>query len=247
MIGIGDKMKRFGDKSFWLILVISIVTLIILVVGVIFLTRKSAKEFYSGGYIINSTATKTDKYYFDDNTVYKENVFNEYTFKDKNKKEVSSSKNNFIHYSDNSLSFMKKGVILDLDNLSTTLVPYYNITDKSIIRYNNGSYYVETSDKTLIFGNFLGRITENKYIIVGNDIRIKISGNEEAVTGDYFELLFVEDGIVKIENQNGSYQAVCDGTVIYVGDNIKIDLGDKNITYGDQNKLSLTEMTIDGD
>ena len=103
MIGIGDKMKKFGDKSFWLILVISVVTLIILVVGVIFLTRKSAKEFYSGGYIINSTATKTDKYYFDDNTVYKENVFDEYTFKDKNKKEVSSSKNNFINYSDNSL------------------------------------------------------------------------------------------------------------------------------------------------
>ena len=52
-------MKKIGikDKSFWLILSLSIITLIILTVGVIFLTRKSSKEFYSAGYIINSTAT----------------------------------------------------------------------------------------------------------------------------------------------------------------------------------------------
>ena len=75
-------MGRIKDKSFWIILSLSVITLIILTVGVIFLTRKSSKEFYSAGYIINSTATKSSKYYFNDNTVYKENVFNEYTFKD---------------------------------------------------------------------------------------------------------------------------------------------------------------------
>lgn len=113
-------MKKIGikDKSFWLILSLSIITLIILTVGVIFLTRKSSKEFYSAGYIINSTATKSDKYYFNDNTVYKENVFNEYTFKDVDNKEVVTSKENFIHYLDESLSFMKNGVILDLDNFN---------------------------------------------------------------------------------------------------------------------------------
>ena len=148
-------MKKIGikDKSFWLILSLSIITLIILTVGVIFLTRKSSKEFYSAGYIINSTATKSDKYYFNDNTVYKENVFNEYTFKDVDNKEVATSKENFIHYLDESLSFMKNGVILDLDNFNQKLVPYYNVTDKVILKYSNGGYIVETADKTLIFGN----------------------------------------------------------------------------------------------
>ena len=59
--------KIMSDKSFWVILIISIITLIGLTVGVIFLTRKNTSEFYSAGYIINSTATKTDKYYFSDN------------------------------------------------------------------------------------------------------------------------------------------------------------------------------------
>lgn len=240
------KMKKIGGKSFWIILVISIVALIILTIGVIFLTRKSSKEFYSAGYIINSTASKSDKLYFKDNTVYKENVFEEYVFKNVDNKEVNVDKNNFIHYLDNSLSFMKKGVILDLDNISTSLVPYYNITDASIIKYNNGGYYIETADKTLVFGNFLGKITDNKYIVVGKDIKIKLAGSNETVSGDYFEILFVEDGVVKIENQEGSYQTVSDGTTIYVGNNIKIDLGDKNVYLDDNSKLSLNEMTIDG-
>ena len=47
-------MKKIGikDKSFWLILSLSIITLIILTVGVIFLTRKSSKEFYSAGHVL---------------------------------------------------------------------------------------------------------------------------------------------------------------------------------------------------
>lgn len=248
MIGIGDKMKKImRDKSFWLILGISIVSLIVLTISVVFLTRKNAKEFYSAGYIINSTATKSDKFYFNDNTVYKENVFNEYVFKDVDDKEVSTGKDNFIHYLDNSLSFMKNGVILDLDNFNQNVVPYYNITDKSIIKYNNGGYYVETADKTLVFGNFLGRITDNKYIVVGTDIKVKLAGSDEAVQGNYFEILFVENGVVKVENQEGSYQTISDGTIIYVGDSIKINLGDGTVNYGDEVKLTLSELTINGD
>lgn len=247
MIGIGDNMKKImSDKSFWLILGASIISLIVLTVGVVFLTRKNTKEFYSAGYIINSTATKSDKYYFDDNTVYKENVFNEYVFTDVDNNEVSTSKENFIHYLDNSLSFMKNGVILDLDNFNENIVPYYNITDKSLVQYNNGGYYIETVDKTLVFGNFMGRITDNKYIVVGTDVRVQLAGNSDSVRGDYFEILFVEDGIVKVENQEGSYQTIADGTVIYVGDNIEINLGDKKVSYDDEVKLSLGELTIDG-
>lgn len=246
MIGNGDKMKKVRNKSFWLILILSIVTLIALIIGVIFLTRKSSKEFYNAGYIISSTASENAKYYFDENTTYKENIFNEYIFKDVDNNEVTTSKDNFIHYLDGSLSFMKNGVILDLDNFNEKLVPYYNVTDDVILKYNNGGYIVENSDKTLTFGNLLGRITDDKYIVLGSDVRIKLAGNEEAVKGKYFELLFVEDGIVKVENNEGSYQTTTEGTVIFVGDNIKIDLDSKKVFYDEEEKLILDEMTING-
>ena len=128
-------MKKISDKSFWIILIITIITLASLTIGVILLTKDSEKEFYSAGYIINSNKTSTTKLYFNDNTVYNENIKEEYVFKDTNNKEVTTSKDNFIHYLDKSLSFMKNGVILDLDKFNKNLVPYYNITDKSIIKY----------------------------------------------------------------------------------------------------------------
>ncbi len=239
-------MRKLGGKSFWIILGISMLSLIVLTVGVIFLTRESEEKFLQAGYIISSNATKTNRYFFDDDTVYKENIFDEYVFTDSNNKEVTTSKDNFIHYLDNSISFMKNGVILDLGGLDTSLVPYYNITNKSVIKYNNGGYYVETNDKTLVFSNFLGKINDDKYIVAGSKVRVKLAGNDEEVNGEYFEILFVEDGIVKIENEEGSYQTVADGTIIYVGDDIKINLGTGELSKGDEKKLTLSEMTIDG-
>ena len=73
---------------------------------------------------------------------------------------------------------MKNGVILDLDNFNQKLVPYYNVTDKVILKYSNGGYIVETADKTLIFGNLLGRITDNKYIVIGNRSEERRVGKE---------------------------------------------------------------------
>ena len=57
----------------------------------------------------------------------------------------------------------------------------------------------------------------------------------------------VENGIVKVENQEGSYQTVSEGTIVYVGDNIKINLGDETVNYGEETKLTLSELTINGD
>ena len=130
MIGNGDKMKKIGDKNFWIILSLSIITLIALTIGVIFLTRKSSKEFYSAGYIINSTTTKSDKYYFNDNTIYKENIFGEYTFKDVDNKEVSTSKDNFIHYLDNSLKNNDLHILL-LDFFFVLMYSFYG-NEKSL-------------------------------------------------------------------------------------------------------------------
>ena len=215
------------EKSFWIILVISIVALIILTIELYFLLENLVKNFIVLDILLIVLLVRVTNFILKTILYIKKMFLKNMFFKNVDNKEVNVDKNNFIHYLDNSLSFMKNGVILDLDNISTSLVPYYNITDASIIKYNNGGYYIETADKTLVFGNFLGKITDNKYIVVGKDIKIKLAGSNETVSGDYFEILFVEDGVVKIENQEGSYQTVSDGTTIYVGNNIKIDLGDK--------------------
>lgn len=235
-------MKDKG-KSFIFILGISIVTLIILVLGSIFFAKDNSLAFSGDGYIIT---TNSEKVYFKSGTTYKENLNKEYAFVDDNKKDVSVSKESFVHYNDNSIGFMKNGAIMDLESANKSIIPYYNITNKSTITYNNGKYYISTANGDLDFTNILGRISDNKYIVAGKGIKLKLPEVITVVEGNYFEITFIEDGIVKIENQEVSYQTTTQDTYIYVGDKIVINLGSMKVVYDGESEMSLSQITIDG-
>ena len=240
-------MKKLLNKKFFLMLGSSIVFLIILAVAMIFLTKENTKSFSKSGYIIASgKEAKSTKYYFDEGTTYKLNVNSEIVFKDTSGEKVNVETDNFMHYLDGGMKFLKNGVIMDLESINNTVVPYYNITNKSILEYSNKSYVIEAVDKTLAFNNLVGRISENKYIFAGVSIKLQLAGNDKIIEGDYFEIQYIKDGIIKVENQEVEYQTTAENSFVLVNDNIKIDLGTKMISYDGVDKVSLSQMTIDG-
>ena len=167
-------------------------------------------------------------------------------FKDIDDKDVAVLQDSFIHYMDNSLSFLKRGAILDLDSVKGTgTVVFYNIGNKSIINKEDSGYVIHNNGEDIKLNNFMGRINDDKYIVVGK-VKAKIPGNETLIEGDYFEIVYVDKGIVNIENKDVKYQVAADETVLYVG-NLVIDLGDKKISLGDEDIMSITAITIDGD
>lgn len=242
-----SKVGDIVNKRFLFILTISLVSLVALIGGIFIFSKDNSLSFDKEGYILDTSTTRSERYYFNAETKYSENVNDKYEFTDVSNGKVTVEKNNFVHYLDGSMSFLKNGVILDLASVGENIVPYYNITNKSTLEYANKSYFIKTADKVLTLNNFIGRISENKYIVAGKDLTLKLATNEQKLTADYYEIIFVEDGIVKIENQEVSYQMVSDGTYISVGDNVTINLGNKKIYYDSDEKLSLDEMTIDGD
>lgn len=239
-------MKKLFNKKFALILGSTIILLLVLIIAIVFLTKENTKSFTRSGYIIASSKENSTKYYFDEGTNYKTNINSELVFTDASGEKVNVETDNFMHYTDGGIKFLKNGVIMDLESVNSTIVPYYNITNKSLLEYSNKSYYIETIDKTLSFNNLIGRISENKYIVAGVDIKLQLAGNDNVISGDYFELTFVEDGVIKVENQEVSYQTTAENSYVLVNDNIKIDLGSKKIYYNEEEKMSLTQMTIDG-
>lgn len=240
-------MKKMFNKKFFLILGSAITLLIVLSVAMIFLTKENVKTFAREGYIIASGNKEENvKYYFEEGTSYKKNISSQLVFTDKSGEKVTVDTDNFMHYTDGGIKFLKNGVIMDLNNINNTTVPYYNITDKSVLEYTKKSYYIETIDKTLAFNNIAGRISENKYIFAGINVKLQLAGNENLIEGDYFELTFIEDGIIKVENSDVSYQTTAENSYILVDDNIKIDLGNKKIYFDGEEKMSLSQMTIDG-
>ena len=239
-------MKKMFNKKFFLILGSAITLLIVLSIGMILLTKENAKTFSKEGYIITSGKEDTAKYYFEEGTTYKKNINSQLVFTDKNGDKVAVETNNFMHYTDGGIKFLKNGVIMDLNSINNSTVPYYNITDKSVLEYSKKSYFIETIDKTLGFNNIAGRISENKYIFAGVNVKLQLAGNENIIEGDYFEVNYIEDGIIRVENHDASYQTTAEGSYILVDNIIRIDLGNKKIYYNDEEKMSLSQMTIDG-
>ena len=239
-------MKKLFDNRFLFIVALSLVVLIILGIGAFYLFDDKDDVFTRNGYVINPLSGKVEKYFFNEQTPYKENLSSMVVFKDVDNKKTSILKDSFLHYNDGSLSFLTNGAILDLDTINgNETVNFYNITSASIIDKIGNGYVIKNSGDDINLKNFIGRISENKYIVVGK-LEAKIPGNEKNISGDYFEIAYSEKGIVNIENKDVKFQVTAEGTQIYAG-NIIIDLGAKKITQNGVDIMSITSITIDGD
>lgn len=240
-------MKKLFNSKFLLILASSLVVLILLTVGAFYLFEDTDDSFVKSGYVLNPLSATVEKYFFDDNTGYKENLSSMIEFEDVDKNKVTVLKDSFIHYLDDSMSFLKKGAILDLDSVKgSNAVSFYNITSESMVEKTDGGYVIDSMNGEIRLKNFIGRISENKYIVVGK-LNLQMAGNSTSVKGEYFEIVYVEEGIVNIENKDVKYQVTAADTLIYVGSDKVIDLGNKKITVNDDDIMSITSITIDGD
>lgn len=240
-------MKKLFNSKFLFILASSLVVLILLTVGAFYLFDDEDDVFVKSGYVLNPLSSTSEKYFFDESVGYRENLSSMIEFVDVDENTVSILKDSFIHYLDESLSLLKNGAILDLDSINgNKAVSFYNITNESIIEKKDSGYIIESANGEIKFNNFIARISDNKYIVVG-DLSLKMAGNSTTIKGDYFEIVYVEEGIVNIENKDVKYQVAADNTYINVGNDKVIDLGDKMITVNDIDVMSITAITIDGD
>lgn len=236
-----------SKNNFLFILLISAVTLVILVVGAFSLYEDKSLSFSNDGYIIETTAEASTKYYFSADTKYKENVDEMITFSDVDDKKIAVDPASFVHYSNGDVMFLKKGALVNLADLNLPMVNYYNITNLSTISYDKGNYIVSSNDNKISLKSFVGRINDNKYLIGGSNLSLKVPTNEQMIDGEYFELLFIENGIVKISSEKADYQVTAQGSYIYVDDNITINLGDGKILVDGDAKMLLSQITINGD
>ena len=91
-----------------------------------------------------------EKYLFDKDTSYRENLSGVVVFNDTDNNEVSVFKDSFLHYMDGSISFLKNGAILDLNSINgQEAVKFYNITNKSIITKSSDDYVIETNSNDI--------------------------------------------------------------------------------------------------
>lgn len=231
-------------KKKLLFIILPVITLIIVLFIFGVNTYKSKlKRFQEDGHIIATVDQKTTKYYFEKDDEYKINN-SEVRFTDSDNKKLKIPEDTFIHYSDGSISTFKKAVVLNLNDLNTTTYKYYNIFTGSIFTKRDNKYIINYLDKKLTFSNFLIKISENKYMIVGEKITLQIGKEIKEIDNKYIEVSYLDGNIIRLENQELSLQNISSEMFAVIND-VKIDLMNKKIYSKDEKKLNMSEITID--
>lgn len=233
--------------------VITIVIPIIAVIAAIFVFgfkvyEDSFDKFQYDGYVIGNIEGKENtKYYFTKDNKYKVNASkNEVEFSNTDDEEIIVPDASFVHYADGSISTFKKAVVFNLENVKTDTIQFYNVYNGSVFTKTSNGHQIKNVDKKIEFNNFIVKVSDTKYMVVGEKLTIKYADEEKIIKNGYLEINYLDGNIVRIDNQDLTLQNISSDFHIETSE-IKVDLLDKKIIYKDETKLNFGEITIDSD
>lgn len=207
-------------------------------------------EFLNDGYalyVADDGEFKTQSFSFSSGTKYSYKKTNDKITFNSNNGNVNIDESTLIHYTDNSIMSLKNVVGLDMTTIDKDIIFYYNIYKNTQITNSQDNYVINTNNNEKItFKNMLIRVNENKYLLLGSNIRVTLSSDEVIDFGKYVYFEYEDGSVVKIYNNNKSYRTVSANASVVCGENI-IDLGDKTITKEKTKYITLTNLIIDND
>lgn len=234
----------------FLIILIAVILSIFLVYNIFKVQQNNKKTFVDSGYILESSGKDADskiieRYYFTADQPYKEKYINKIEFEDTSGDKRKVNNQNFIHYTDGSISSLTNGTLIDLNKIDQEPIYYYNINKNSVLQKENTSYKIMNLENELVFNNILWKITENKYLIASEQINLVFDDNTEKNIKGYVEIEYEDNEIVKIYNQEMTFRTISSKVVLNMPDGLKIDLSNKVVSKNNKSKMSLHNMVID--
>lgn len=235
------------------VLIISVIALVMIAAIFIFginYNKRSNGYFADNGYIISNVTeggtSNVNKLYFNANSTYKNNKNDGYIFSNSDGEKVSVDKENFVHYSSGSIMSLKKGVAIDLEDIDSKLISYYNIFEGSILVKKNDVYEINNLNDAINFSKLMFKISNSKYLVAYPKIVVSFSDDQTIEMEDYVEIEYVSENVIRVYNDKVNYQTIASDLYLIM-DNIKIDLGYKTISKNDVQYLTMADMVINAD
>ena len=120
-------------KIFTIVVPVLAITAAILVFG-IKVYNDSYSTFAEDGYVLGLAEGKeANKYYFLKENKYKVNESkDEVVFVNTEDEEITIPNDTFVHYTDGSLATFKKAVVMNVSNVKSSTIQYYNVYKGSV-------------------------------------------------------------------------------------------------------------------
>ena len=223
---------------------------IFIIVGIVFVystvsVQKSKQiVFTEDGYVLNSANTK---YNFNQDDTYTKTYDKQITFLDTKGTKITVGEDNFLHYSSGNIVALQESVLLDLSRINENPIVYYNVSANKEIKKMSNRYVVKNLATDLQFDEAIWKVSQNKYIILGDDLKVYLNDGTSEALEDYVQIEYSDNEIVNIYNQKFKSQTISSDSYIEIGNGIKLNLGDKIVSVNDENKMSLENMVINSD
>lgn len=241
-------MKKNGKLLFGVFVVLFIAAVSVGAVFIFNNLNTVSSTFDKDGYALYISSNKEAKastYPFSSGTNYTYNKKNDKISFVSENDNVAIDEDTIIHYSDNSLGLLKKGVGIDANDIDKDLIFYYNIFKNTSVEYSKDGYKVDiVGDNDVTFKNLLLRISENKFLLSGNSVRLVLNNDEVVDFGTYAEFEYTSGSVVKIYNNDKFFQTIASKAVLLV-DNVKIDLNTTEIYKDNVKYITLSNLVID--
>ena len=237
----------------WIFYVFVALAIVAIVIGCIYAVTSLSTETYtfsSDGYILYSNPEedlKTQSLSFSGGTDYSYKKFNGKIAFASEEGQVSVDDSAVIHYADSSFMTLKNVVGLDLTTIDSKIIFYYNIYKNTLVSLKDAKYSVTAQGgENIVFNNLLFRINENKYLLLGDNIRATLTNDEVIDFGSYVYFEYSDGSIIRIYNNTKGYQTIASDSKIVVGENV-IDLSTKVISKQNTKYITLSNLVIDND
>lgn len=219
----------------------------------IYHAKSSEQVFESSGYILVSPDSSysdqiNTQIYFEKGTKYKKVYPDKIVFKSQDgvKRVVDAA--SFVHYNDGSLGSLSQGVMVDLNNLNDSLISYYGLSTASTMSSTGSDFMLDNQGSSMSFQDFIWKIDDTKYLLVGDNIQIDFSAENQRVFRDFVEVCYYDTGIIRIVTREGTWETVSAYCYATLDNGVKLNLSNKTvIDDGSTVKLSLEQMVIDSD
>ncbi|MFI3214278.1 MAG: hypothetical protein R3Y24_13195 [Eubacteriales bacterium] len=210
------------NKKYIILLATLLLAVVVGITTVALVNQANAKEYFpESGYILGSDDEK--KVSFTKETEFNASQLGTVSFKNLEGDTAVLEAGSFVHMEDGSVMALDDGILLDFSDLSSNFINNYYITRTLSITETGSGYTAETDSGSLTFGEYLWKLSDNKYMICSSAINVYFSDDDIREVSNFVEISVTSDGIVEILTEDNVWMTISDQCYIETANGVRIN------------------------
>lgn len=212
--------------------------------------KTGASTFSVAGYVhVADPERDVKQIAFQGGTAWRRSLADTVSFADTQGNRQKVSTDSFVHYDDQALAALDRGVVVDLNDLDTTqMTNHYSVAPAVAMEKAGNGYAFQGASENLSMSDFLWKLNEGKYMLVSSNIECRFSEDDVRPVEDYMEITYIDEGVIQIQSRENVWQTVSDSCVAVLNNGEVVDLSLRNVQNSSGDVLmDFSKMVVDAD